>query len=555
MFWVTSALILGLAEAICFDGRGNFTVGHWPYCHDVDQGVSVYYGPSPDGEYMQLGLEIEGHKGWSALAFAGNGGMKGAQVFVVRQDAGSWVAEERYSEDYSTPVLQSSQQVELVFANENQNRLSWGILLPLTSCAGDRYPIEDRSQFMLWAAGSDHSFTYHATMRTQFHLNLMSGPEEVVDVSSLSHVDMLVHNVDVDATRVDTYVCSMFSVSELFSGYNLSEPLQLAALHPHLSSGSAKYVHHMMLFGMLGEDPSRQHGHTIEDCYEMPSASILAWGWAVGVEGTVFPAGVALPIQYGWYFLQTHYYNPSLDVGIVDNSGFRMRVVAAQRGVDVGAFLMAGGFTRQGSTIPPGQSSIAVQPFVLNRQCTSQWNSNLTIMAVAHHAHAAARNLSVEVVRAGQSLGPLRREKVYDFNHQSAEQSRIATLIPGDELIVHCTYDTSSRTNATSFGTSSSQEMCMVVFVYYPLQSVNAAFWGTDQVTKCGQTYTPNQHHDITQAETCADTGNLTSAAAQTVLRQLREGLSAPESNFARQRACVSIALIIHVTTAMQFLR
>ena len=36
-----------------------------------------YYGTS--GDFVKMGLFVESHSGWSALAFGGNGGMKGAQ--------------------------------------------------------------------------------------------------------------------------------------------------------------------------------------------------------------------------------------------------------------------------------------------------------------------------------------------------------------------------------------------------------------------------------------------------------------------------------------------
>eukprot|EP00913_Durusdinium_trenchii_P034850 g32598.t1 len=138
-----------------------------------------YYGPQ--GDFVRLGLFIEQHSGWSALAFGGNGGMKGAQQFVVRKVDGAFVAEERrsaatefrgegraettmrgktrqglrqrmqqelltqkpcrprlrdeshkwrskrdicgdiggYSTDYVTPALQPTQEVALIFANED----------------------------------------------------------------------------------------------------------------------------------------------------------------------------------------------------------------------------------------------------------------------------------------------------------------------------------------------------------------------------------------------------------------------------------------------------
>lgn len=45
-------------------------------------GCFRYFGPSADGDFMKLGLHVDSHSGWSALAVGGNGGMKGAQQLL-----------------------------------------------------------------------------------------------------------------------------------------------------------------------------------------------------------------------------------------------------------------------------------------------------------------------------------------------------------------------------------------------------------------------------------------------------------------------------------------
>merc|ERR1719464_319169 len=232
--------------------------------------------------------------------------MKGAQMFVVRQVAGKWAVEERYSTDYSAPAMQSSQQVELAFAYEDEHRTSWGILLPISTCTnGNRYPIEDISQSMLYAAGSEHDFTYHGTSRTQFHVNLISGPEKQVDSSSYPHVDIVLPGVRVEGA-VHSFVCTIQKASEVFAGFNLSEGLQAAVVGPRLIEGTAKYVHHMTLWG--GRNPSWEHGQILEDCVDMlEGVTETVWAWAVGAEEIVLPADVALPMRHSWYVLQIHY--------------------------------------------------------------------------------------------------------------------------------------------------------------------------------------------------------------------------------------------------------
>lgn len=83
--------------------------------------------------------------------------MKGASQIVVRKDdtTGDWIAEDRNSADYVTPSLDEQQDVQLLFAqqDEDSGETAWGVVIPQNSCDEDGfdYAIEDRNTFMLWA--------------------------------------------------------------------------------------------------------------------------------------------------------------------------------------------------------------------------------------------------------------------------------------------------------------------------------------------------------------------------------------------------------------------
>merc|ERR1719183_2208425 len=79
----------------------------------------LYYTPLEDN--IMIGLHVlEGSFGWRALGPGGNGGMKGASQIVVRKnDDDKWVAEDRYSDGYSTPTLDESQDIKLLFAQQD----------------------------------------------------------------------------------------------------------------------------------------------------------------------------------------------------------------------------------------------------------------------------------------------------------------------------------------------------------------------------------------------------------------------------------------------------
>ena len=70
----------------------------------------------------------------------------------------------------------------------------------------------------------------------------------------------------------------------------------------------------------------------------------------------------------------------------------------------------------------------------------------ITAFASFLHAHTTAVAMSLRHIRDGVELEPLDVNRHYDFDYQ---QSTILheerTLLPGDQFIVECTYDTTDR--------------------------------------------------------------------------------------------------------------
>ena len=73
-----------------------------------------YYGPS--GDFVKMGLFVSQHSGWSALAFGGNGGMKGAQQQLGFCQGGS--EGERITAVGGSEIRRSP--VEVVYPNKNK---------------------------------------------------------------------------------------------------------------------------------------------------------------------------------------------------------------------------------------------------------------------------------------------------------------------------------------------------------------------------------------------------------------------------------------------------
>ena len=483
------------AENGCFKGASHFSAEDWSFCQQIQPDLFMYYTPFPNEGNLMLGLHAAKDTfGWTALAVAGNGGMKGASQIVVRQsEDDEWVAEDRNSQAYAMPALDVSQDIKLLFAAQTDaGETSWGVLLPMKSCDEFDYPIQNISVFMHWAFGSDHTFGYHLE-RGQYHANLLQAPQELPSTEGLDYTDILMPSVNVvlgegGTDPTNPYICSFFDIQELVPDVDPESKTHITRLAPVLDEASEQYVHHMILYsceggGGLGDDDGDddrepvefEHLKIIPECESMPSGcSIMKWPWAVGSEEIVLPDDVGLPFGEGqrWLVLQTHYYNPNLDANINDSSGVRAYYTQELRPQDAGVMELDGGTgSFQRNTLPAGESSIALNAFVVPSSCTvNAWDSELNILGVVHHMHLSGVEMDIDVEREGRNLGPLRLEHHYDFNHQSLEGSALMTLLPGDQLAMHCRYDTSRLSEGVSFGDLTQQEMCFAAVMYYPRQ-------------------------------------------------------------------------------------
>ncbi|CAK0826640.1 unnamed protein product [Prorocentrum cordatum] len=152
----------------------------------------------------------------------------------------------------------------------------------------------------------------------------------------------------------------------------------------------------------------------------------MKWPWAVGSDDVVFPENVVMPFGENvlWMALQVHYCNPLLDAG-----------------------------------------------------CTNIWDvPSINVLGVVYHGHLVGKSFNIDVASSvdGSYRGTLRREKRYDFNHQSLEPRLLKTISRRDELTFTCKYDTSSRTELTAFGELTQNGTCWSAFTYYPAQAMTS---------------------------------------------------------------------------------
>lgn len=120
--------------------------------------------------------------------------------------------------------------------------------------------------------------------------------------------------------------------------------------------------------------------------------------------------------------------------------------------------------------------------FIIGSCCTSQ---GINVFTVGVHAHLAAKEVVVRHFRNGTELPNILSDLEYDFNFQVScgrcalvncliwglqDYARIKPIkiLPGDELMTTCVYDTMDRKKPTPFGVSTHEEMCLAFMIYYP---------------------------------------------------------------------------------------
>lgn len=474
-------LLLGssiLVNARCYDDGGNFAAAAWPYCTEASPNLSLYSGHSDDGQYVKLGVHIHNHtRGWSAVGFSGNGGMKGASQIVVRLEQDQWIAEDRYSLDYVTPSLDPQQDVRLIFAHDNGQNTSWAVIVPRDSCDVNDYAAVNVSRTFIWALGPSHVFVKHIA-RGQFRANILNGTQPIPALGNVTNLDIKMTNVSVVSATSDAsnpYICGIFDLRQLVPDRNFTGKVHIAKFSPYLDPTTGPYLHHMILYGCDQSQANNfTHNSVIADCQSMPpGCTSFKWVWAVGSSDVQLPDNVGMPIGEGnyWIALQMHYYNPQ-QLPVRDSSGVTLALTPTLRSIDAGILQVNGGTSPSlRANLPANTARFELRPsLIVPATCTNTWQSPLNIVGAAHHMHLLGVHQQIEVSRNGTSLGLMRPERIYDFQHQSLEQSLISQLYPGDEIKLTCDYDTSNVSTPTQFGENTNNEMCWSAVMYYPAQ-------------------------------------------------------------------------------------
>lgn len=414
-----------------------------------------------DGDNVTFGVEVDGAPGWVGLGVSEAGGMYGADITtIIKSNDGSWIVTDRFARMPGVPAADAKQDVVLLSIEQDLSSTAAQLTRSLKACGDDDMSIYPSTlTYFIWAFGETWDEQHEIMNRGTYALTLQpQQPSTTVQQEDpLFSIAMPDVEVPLDDT---TYMCRNFQLPS-DRKYHITDF--------NILPGSS-LLHHLVVYACFEEPATYINGEVFE-CYSNRSSmncNIFYLGWAPGQDLQRMPAEAALPFgagSYQWFSMEVHYSNTAARPGVVDNSTINIHYTSKLRPTDMGVLTLG----QLRATIPAGESLFNVTN-VCPSACTSKFKRNLTLVSSFFHMHVLGRTLKTQHVRGDQEIQPIGVRTSFDFGYQAPMPviPESNELIPGDALITTCGYDSTSRTNDTTFGLSTYQEMCYNFLQYYP---------------------------------------------------------------------------------------
>lgn len=198
--------------------------------------------------------------------------------------------------------------------------------------------------------------------------------------------------------------------------------------------------------------------------------------WAPGMGPVSYPDGTGVRVEAGTVWVVQVHYNLAQEglIGQTDTTqiGLRLEDSVERPGMfDLPDLFLDTLFEGSPATLPPGQAEVPYTwQLAVDDYLAYTGTSELQLYGVFPHMHELGRSMSIERLRADQAepecLGDVPR---WDFNWQLFYfYQQPVTLRAGDQLRVTCNFDTRSRTEATTPGWGTQNEMCLAGLFLVP---------------------------------------------------------------------------------------
>uniref|UniRef100_A0A8C6FRB4 DBH-like monooxygenase protein 1 n=1 Tax=Moschus moschiferus TaxID=68415 RepID=A0A8C6FRB4_MOSMO len=353
----------------------------------------------------------------------------------------------------------AQQDYHLEYAMENSTHTVIEFARELHTCDINDKSITESTVRVIWAYHHEDvgeaGPKYHESNRGTKSLRLLNPEKTNVLSTAVPYFDLVNQDVPIP-NKGTTYWCQMFKIPML------QEKHHVIKVEPVIQKGHEGLVHHILLYQCSSNfsDSVLDDGH---ECYHpnMPDAFLtcetVIFAWAIGGEGFSYPPHVGLslgtPLDPHYVLLEVHYDNPTYKEGLIDNSGLRLFYTADIRKYDAGV-IEAGLWVSLFHTIPPGLPDFRSEGHCtlecLEEALEAEKPSGIHVFAVLLHAHLAGRGIRLRHFRKGEEMRLLAYDDDFDFNFQEFQYLKEEqTILPGDNLITECRYNTKDRARMT----------------------------------------------------------------------------------------------------------
>jgi hypothetical protein len=142
---------------------------------------------------------------------------------------------------------------------------------------------------------------------------------------------------------------------------------------------------------------------------------------------------------------------------------------------DAGMIFIGNAINEPKVIIPPGIAAWHQQGECTEATLSNLGSTVLNVFGVFHHMHELGRQIVMQRIRNGVVVEVISPSLAYDYNDQKTIPFT-TTISAGDRLVVHCIYNSQSRTVTTLGGEATDQEMCLTGLMYFPSVGIASCF-------------------------------------------------------------------------------
>uniref|UniRef100_A0A914X1Y0 DOMON domain-containing protein n=1 Tax=Plectus sambesii TaxID=2011161 RepID=A0A914X1Y0_9BILA len=428
-------------------------------------------------------------RGWIGLGFSPNGAMAAADMVIAWVDAsGRPQISDRHgpAQGNAFPPADSTQNYEVVSGRKNNTHTVITFRRKQDTCDPQDWKITSDTTRLIWAfndqvptsADDIQKHTERGVKSAQLvNPPTTDGMSRILADPSTKVYDMRVADVKVPADKRTLYWCEIVELPQWKKHHVIANRMMV-------QKGNERYVHHLVVYG-CGEEDMSEHLGKPAACFDdtqvfspMQKCTDYLAVWAVGGEDFVYPSNMGAPMfgdsKQRFVLIEMHYDNPDLTPGITDSSAFRFYLTEKLRPVETGRFTVGMPVTPVHLVVPPKQERFTTYAYCPSK-CTSRMTEPMTVFTGLLHTHLLGVAMRVRVIRNGEEIKSEMRDDHYDFNYQSPVYlSKPLVIMPGDDLIVECTYGSMERETMTYGGFGSDNEMCLAFMEYYPKRNISS---------------------------------------------------------------------------------